>query len=164
MSDEKYNLLYGNQHSRKNSLESVSEILKKAITLANTEKETYTIGFGKNARQEEGWKYDFIGAVLIDIGLYRSFMERYIIEFPEVIPLYNDLKSVCERNCVDNSRTQKVREATSIVNLKAMHGWKDRTDITTNDKPITKASQLSDAELDEKIKKLTSGKDNDSGL
>lgn len=80
--------------------------------------------------------YDFIGEVAFDLEQDKGVFDYLCEKFPQLNTLKTKIKANCEVNCFRNSKKGKIREATAIINLKANHNWKDRADVTTNDKEI----------------------------
>lgn len=81
-------------------------------------------------------QYDFIGEVAKDMDSYIEVFDYLADKFKYLQHIKNQIKRNCEANCFSNSKKGKIREATAIVNLKSNHGWKDRQDLTTGDKPV----------------------------
>jgi hypothetical protein len=81
-------------------------------------------------------RFDFIGEVAFELEQDKGVFDYVCDKFPDLNSLKRRLKTNCERNCFHNSKNGNIREATAIVNLKANHGWKDRSDITSDDKQI----------------------------
>ncbi|KFN39028.1 MAG: hypothetical protein JU82_08810 [Sulfuricurvum sp. MLSB] len=83
-----------------------------------------------------GENYDFIGEVAYDLRTDKGTFDYIINKYPELKYLKAKILSNCEVNCFRNTKKGNINVAAGIINLKSNHGWKDRSDITTDDKPI----------------------------
>lgn len=79
---------------------------------------------------------DFIGEVAQKCGTNHKLLLQLTDKFPNLKDSFEAIKSACESNCFRNGKKGKIVPSLAIMNLKSNHGWKDRTDLTTNDKPI----------------------------
>lgn len=105
----------GNKNAEKWTLKEAEKVLQKAITISR------------------GEDYDFIGEVAFDMELGKSTFTYLVDKFPELKPLYTEVRENCERNCFKNGKKGNIVPSMAIMNLKSNHGWTDRqqTDITT---------------------------------
>ena len=94
--------------------------------------------FNKAIEMSVDAEYDFIGEIARDLGVYRELFVYLADKFPEIKPLHIRILSNLEANCFSHTKKGLIREATGIVNLKSNYGWRDRADITTDNKPVTK--------------------------
>lgn len=107
-----------NKNAEKWSFEEAEKLLSKAVELSKSK------------------EYDFIGEVAKEQGTYHHVYSYIVDKYPELKRLYNTLKHNCETNCFYNAKKGNIVASLGIINLKSNHGWKDRTDVTTNDKPL----------------------------
>jgi len=114
----------GNKNAEKWTLEEAVSFYDKAIELS---KEC----------ENNVYKYDFLGEIAREMGSYIEIFDYLSEKFPELLKKKNQIKRNCEANCFSNSKKGNIREASAIMNLKSNHGWRDRTDITTNEKPLS---------------------------
>lgn len=108
-----------NTNAEKWSLEDAVELFNKAIILTK----------GNS-------KFDFIGEVAKQLDTYREIFVYLKDKFKECKPLYKQLSSNLEANCFSHGKAGDINTAMAIVNLKSNHGWTDRVDTTTKDKPV----------------------------
>ena len=129
----------GNKNAVKWTLEKSTELLEKAIELAN-EKETITKLAGKQTIKIEAYKYDFIGEIACELDTYHTRLTRDTPDhYPELKPLVSKLIKLMERNCYANTKKEMINTAVGIINLKSNHKWTDRVqnDHTTKGEKIT---------------------------
>lgn len=107
-----------NTNAEKWDFETAEQFLESAVELSENE------------------DYDFIGEVAKDLKQGKNTFDYLAGKFPALNHYRTIIKNNCETNCFRNSKKGNIREATAIINLKANHGWKDRSDLTTNDKEI----------------------------
>lgn len=83
-------------------------------------------------------KYDFIGEVARDMGLYRDLFVYLSDKFPELKSTYKMTLNNLEANCFSHIKENKINTAAGIINLKSNHGWTDRqqTDHTSKGEKI----------------------------
>lgn len=93
--------------------------------------------FNESVIKSKESEYDFIGEIARDLGTYRDVYDYLVKKFDELKPLHKTILQNLEANCFSHAKKGKIKEATAIVNLKSNYGWRDRQDITTNEKPIT---------------------------
>lgn len=79
---------------------------------------------------------DFIGEVAQENNTDLFQLDYLKEKFPPLEKLYKSIKSACEANCFANGKRGTIVPSLAIMNLKSNHGWKDRSDVTTNDKEI----------------------------
>jgi hypothetical protein len=120
---------FGNKNAQIWTLEKASELLDKALKLAD-EKELIEKIVGKEVIHFEAYKYDFIGEISCELDVYRDLITRDIpIQHPELKNTVNKLVNKLERNCYSNVKKENINVAVGIVNLKSNHGWTDRQHI-----------------------------------
>ena len=128
--------LKGNKNAEIWTFEKACELYDRAIDLTN-ETEIYIKGSGQYTTQYEGYKFDFIGEIATELNVYRDLLAEHLpSRFPELKVRFLQLKQRLESNCYSNSKKEYINTAVGIVNLKSNHGWRDRMDNTTDDKPI----------------------------
>lgn len=86
-----------------------------------------------NDKEGDAYKYDFIGEVACELGIYHDLYIHLIKRFPSLSSLFKQLKYNMERNCYTNTKKGNIKEATGIVNLKSNHHWKDRHNVEVTD-------------------------------
>lgn len=115
--------MIGNLNAEKYSLEEAIKLFSEALIIS-TDKE-----------------FDFIGEVASQQGLYKDLYNHLLKRFPELTPIFNNIKNNLESNCYHNGKKGNIIPSLAIINLKSNHGWTDRieskSDITTGGKPIT---------------------------
>ena len=112
----------GNKNSEKWTIEIATELFESCLI---TSKDT-TLDCN-----------DFIGEVAQKNDTSLGVLEYLKSKFPELESVYIEIKQNCESNCFRNGKKGTIVPSLAIMNLKSNHGWKDRTDITTNDKDLT---------------------------
>jgi hypothetical protein len=118
---------YGNKNAEKWTFRNAVVFFNEAIELS----------MEKDYEQKGSpYKYDFIGELARDMGLYKSIFTELVKKFPVLKRLHNQIIETLEANCFCNSKKGNIKEATAIVNLKSNHHWTDRADITTYDEKI----------------------------
>ena len=132
-----------------------SEETKQKISssmIGNLNAETYTLEeaiklFGEALLLSTSEEYDFIGEIAKEQGVYHSLYNYLIEKFPELKPIYNNIKNNIEANCFRNAKKGDIVPSLAIINLKSNHGWTDRnttsTDITTGGKPLNLSDLIS---------------------
>ena len=89
-------------------------------------------------KDKDTYKYDFIGEVARQLNSYKEVFTYLKDKYPtELKELHKRLISTLEANCFYNSKKGNINTAIGIVNLKSNHGWTDRADLTSGDKPIS---------------------------
>lgn len=127
------------------------DLYSRALDLAK--KKTDYIVFGKAL---QGWEFDFIGELADELDIYSQLISRDLPERHEQCKtLWMRLKSKMESNCYSNTKKGIIKEAVGIVNLKANHGWKDRQDITSDDKSFSLNIHVSSEKSKNAIQKLS---------
>lgn len=128
----------GNTNAEKWDLKKARELFDKALKLAQQKCTYLDQDDDGNEVQKESkqFEYDFIGEVARDLGHYKEIFTYLSGKFPQLEHQHKKLLTILEANCFSNSKKGYTKEATAIVNLKANHKWKDRQDLTTDDKPI----------------------------
>jgi len=129
----------GNTNAEKWTLKLSEDLINKAIELTK-EVDVYIVGTGINAMKLEGYKFDFIGEIATELGIYRDLIPRDIPNrFPELKDKVNMLISRLESNCYSNTKKGLINTATGIINLKSNHKWTDRVanDHTSGGDKIT---------------------------
>lgn len=101
----------GNQYSEKWTIEEAEKIMKKSVELSKDK------------------KYDFIGEVAKDLGIYRDLYDYLLEKFPELKVYWKELKNNCEANCFANGKNGAIVPSLAIMNLKSNHGWTDRNEV-----------------------------------
>ena len=140
----------GNKNAEKWTLETSTELLDKALSMVH-DKEKRIIKVGKENKEVESPKYDFIGELSTDLGIHRQTITYDIYnKFPELHDKIKLLLSIIESNCFRNTKKGNIREATGIVNLKSNYGWTDRVANENNNKEVS----MSPEEENERIKQL----------
>lgn len=81
-------------------------------------------------------QYDFLGEIAKKLGSYIDVFDYLTDKFPSLNELKKQIKRNCEANCFSNSKKGNINTAIGIVNLKSNHGWTDRADLTSGNKPI----------------------------
>ena len=109
----------GNQYNEKWTLKESKEFMQKAVDLSNEN------------------DYDFIGEVAKELDSYIDVFDYIIEKFPILKPFKKRIKRNCEVNCFSNAKKSKIVPSLAIMNLKSNHGWTDRLDNTTGDKPLS---------------------------
>jgi hypothetical protein len=127
---------FGNTNAEKWTHEVADVFFETALALAETKEEAGNP------------MYDFIGELASDMGYHKQIFAELAEKFDDLQAKRTRLLSRIEANCFRNTKKGKIKEATGIVNLKSNYGWRDRSDITTNDKDLT---NISDAELTRRI-------------
>jgi hypothetical protein len=112
----------GNKNSEKWTIEIATELFENCLITA---KDT-TLDCN-----------DFIGEVAQKNNTSLGVLEYLKSKFPELESVYTEIKQNCESNCFRNGKKGIIVPSLAIMNLKSNHGWKDRTDITTNGKDLT---------------------------
>lgn len=121
-----YDNLKGNSNAEKWSLEDATEFFNKAIELV-----------AEYDKEKDIYKYDFVGEVARQLNSYKEVFTYLKDKYPtELKELHKRLISTLEANCFYNSKKGNINTAIGIVNLKSNHGWTDRNDTTSGDKPI----------------------------
>lgn len=116
----------GNKNAEKWTEEKATELFDKALSKLN-EKDTYIVG----KETVTGYKYDFLGELLLDLGTYIDIATQLKKRFPSLQGRYRQLQRAMERNCYSNTKKGIINTAVGIVNLKSNHNWTDRQDLTT---------------------------------
>lgn len=125
-----------NKNAEKWNLQTAEGLIDKMIKSSEI-KSNYLIGSGQNASYVEGYKFDFIGEISLEFGVYRELVTRDLrTRFEELHPKIDKLVKLMERNCYSNTKKGIINTAVGIVNLKSNHNWTDRvqneTNLTTN--------------------------------
>jgi hypothetical protein len=126
---------YGNKNAEKWTLRKATMLFNDAIDLSN-EIETYYIKVNDKAVEVRGYTYDFIGEIARELGTFHEIFEHLAKRFPALQRLRNELNNNIQSNCYSNTKKGIIREATGIVNLKSNWKWRDRADVTSDDKEI----------------------------
>lgn len=128
----------GNKNALVWTREKADDVFERALGLANMQEERIIKDKAGNVLGKElCYKYDFIGELIPDLGLFRDvFMNHLPRQHPHLKEKVAELKALMERNCYANTKKGLIREAIGIVNLKSNHKWTDRQDTTSGDKPI----------------------------
>lgn len=95
--------------------------------------------FNKAIEMSKEKKYDFIGEIARDLGVYREIFDYLADKFKELNHSYKVIKSNLEANCFSHAKNGDIREATAIVNLKSNYKWTDRTSSDVNIKADKKS-------------------------
>ena len=103
----------GNLNAEQWSLEEATKLFNDAVELSKDD------------------KYDFIGEIARDLGVYRELFVYLSDKFKELEPSYSLIKSNLEANCFSHSKKGEIKEATAIMNLKSNYNWTDRNTNTT---------------------------------
>ena len=114
-----YEGLENNKNAEKWDIETATALLTDALELSYQK------------------KYDFIGEIAQKFRIDKGTFDYIIDKFPELKSIKTHILANCETNCFRNSKKGKINIAVGIVNLKSNHGWTDRLDTTTKDKPLT---------------------------
>lgn len=94
-------------------------------------------------KDKDTYKYDFIGEVARQLNSYKEVFTYLKDKYPtELKELHKRLISTLEANCFYNSKKGNINTAIGIVNLKSNHGWTDRADLTSGDKPIASPTTI----------------------
>lgn len=126
---------YGNKNAEKWTLRKATMLFKDAIELSNIE-ESYYIKVGEKPVEVKGYKFDFIGEIARELGTFHEIFAHLVERFPSLKRLKNELDNNIQSNCYSNAKKGTIKEATGIVNLKSNWKWRDRSDITTDDKEL----------------------------
>lgn len=86
--------------------------------------------------EDEERDFDFIGEIARELKSYKEIFNYLIDKFPSLKPKHNRLVSCLEANCFYNAKKGKIVPSLGIINLKSNHGWTDRVDNTSGDKPM----------------------------
>lgn len=113
-----YEGLEDNKNAEKWTLEEATNFMIQAVELSQLE------------------QYDFIGEVAKAQESYHQVYPYLCDKFPELERLFKLVKANCESNCFSNGKKGSIVPSLAIMNLKSNHGWTDRIDTTTKDKPI----------------------------
>jgi len=108
----------GNSNAEKWTLELADKLFEDAIELSKLE------------------EYDFLGEIAKKLDSYIDVFDYLADKFPTLKEKKKQIKRNCEANCFSNSKKGKINTAIGIVNLKSNHGWTDRQDLTSGDKPL----------------------------
>jgi len=136
----------GNKNAEKYNYEKAEEILSEAVVIS--------------LKQE----FDFIGEVAQEIGSTYQKLSELTKKYPDLKPLYDEMKSNCEVNCFRNGKKGNINTGMAIMNLKSNHGWTDRIDSTSKGQEIKSSitninmGEMSDAFLKELAKKSNNWK------
>lgn len=100
-----------------------------------TEEESISL-FNSAIETAKKKKLDFIGEVAQELDIYRDVFTYLKDKFSDCKPLYKRLEQECEANCFSHGKKGDIVPSLAIVNLKSNHGWTDRVDSTSGDKPL----------------------------
>lgn len=134
---------FGNRNAEKWTFRKSIELFNKAIEMANEKSyQQIPVSGGMPIKKEQGFKYDFIGEIASELGLYKEIFTNLVNRFPSLKKKHNLLITKLESNCYYNGKNGNIKEASSIMNLKSNHGWTDRKDITTKGKKISEKNNI----------------------
>lgn len=122
---------YGNRNAEKWNYRKAIQLFRDAIELSE-QKEFYKV----SGASVEGYSFDFIGEIARELGTFHEIFEHLAKRFPALQRLRNELNNNIQSNCYSNTKKGIIREATGIVNLKSNWKWRDRSDVTSDDKEI----------------------------
>lgn len=138
----------GNANALVWTRERCLSVIKSMKEMVN-ETTMYTV----SGKEVEGYKFDFIGELTLELEIDRKVLKREIESHcPELEGDVSLIYSYMERNCYANTKKGIIREATGIVNLKSNHKWTDRNN--TEHSGEVKTIQLTQKERLEEIAKL----------
>lgn len=100
----------------------------------------------KEPTDDSVYKFDFIGTILSEVGLYYRLLDEFIERYPYLKAKYSMLKQQMEINCYENSKRNKINPTIGLANLRANHKWTDRQDMTSGDKPLSISTVLDSLE------------------
>lgn len=101
----------GNQYSEKWTFEEAEKVMIRSVELSKSK------------------KYDFIGEVAKELGIYRDLYDYILEKFPELKAYWRELRNNCEANCFANGKNGTIVPSLAIMNLKSNHGWTDRAEV-----------------------------------
>lgn len=107
-----------NTNAEKWNIEEATELMNNALELS------------------KDLKFDFIGEIAKELGQYKEIFSYLSDKFPLLKDTHKKIISNCEANCFYNGKKQNIVPSLAIMNLKSNHGWTDRVDNTSGDKPI----------------------------
>lgn len=81
--------------------------------------------------------YDFIGEIARDLKQYKEVFTYLSDKFTSLKTIHKQIISNCEANCFYNGKKSNIVPSLAIMNLKSNHGWTDRADLTSGDKPLS---------------------------
>ena len=122
--------MQGNKNAEKWTHEKAVELFNLVIDKSK-EKTDYMV----SGKKIKGFLCHFIGEAADEAGSNLDQIDYLKGKF-KLNELYSTIKRKCERNCFTDSKKGIIVSSLAIVNLKSNHGWKDRVDNTSGDKPI----------------------------
>ena len=96
------------------------------------EKVNEKISLMESRLKEEPAKFNFLGTILVDLGLYAGIWAHWKKKFKDNESITNRMKvidSFFEAKIVEGGITGKLNPTLVIFSLKNNHGWKDKKEI-----------------------------------